>query len=270
MSTTRPETGAGGTGTDADRPLRLAQISDTHLSRGPATLRWGLDNQACLEQVLELALRRRPDALLLTGDLVHDESPAGYRRLAGMLSAGRVESLCLPGNHDSPTRMRRYLAGATIHCGGVHRLGPWLAVMLDSHLEGSDAGLLSAGELTRLEQALRGTPGSPALVCVHHHPLPVGSAWLDPLGLRNAEELFRVVARHGNVRAILCGHVHQAFESRRGQVRILSAPATTRQFLPRSPRFRPDSCAPGYRWLVLHPSGELETGIERLVAGGRP
>ncbi|HYW92952.1 MAG TPA: 3',5'-cyclic-AMP phosphodiesterase [Gammaproteobacteria bacterium] len=252
-----------------DEPLRLIQISDTHLSADPRAVTWGLNNQARLQRVLDDALRRvpEPDALLLTGDLVHDESAAGYRRLARMLATLPAPVLCLPGNHDDPAVMRRFLSESPLRCGGSHRLGGWLVILLDSHVDGQDAGALSLAELAALERALGEDPQRPTLVCLHHHPVPVGSAWLDDMGLSNAGDMFRILDRHTQVRGIVCGHVHQAFDRRRGRVRILATPATTRQFRPGSARFALGEQSPGYRWLHLYGEGRLETGVARLAPG---
>jgi len=250
-----------------NQPLRLIQISDTHLSADPAAVSWGLNNQARLERVLDHALRHtpRPDAVLLTGDLVHDESPAGYRRLTRMLATLPAPVLCLPGNHDDPAAMRRLLSKPPLRFGGSHRVGGWLVILLDSHVDGRDGGALAPSELAALERTLGHNPQRPTLVCLHHHPVPVGSAWLDRMGLSNAADLFHILDRYAQTRGIVCGHVHQAFESRRGDLRIMTTPATTRQFRPRSTRFALDERPPGYRWLHLYADGTLETGIERVV-----
>ena len=65
-----------------------------------------------------------------------------------------------------------------------------------------------------------------------------------------------------NVRAVICGHVHQASELRRGRVQFWSTPSTCAQFLPKSEFFALDERPPGLRWLELHPDGRVTTRVE--------
>ena len=99
------------------------------------------------------------------------------------------------------------------------------------------------------------------LVCMHHHPLNMGSAWLDGVGLRDANRFLEVIDANTNVRAVLWGHVHQASDRLRKTVRFLSAPSTCSQFLPGNDYFAIDDRPPGMRWLSLFPDGSLETEV---------
>jgi Icc protein len=96
---------------------------------------------------------------------------------------------------------------------------------------------------------------------MHHQPLPMGSAWLDGVGLRDAAEFLKVVDGHDNVRVVLWGHVHQASDRQRGAVRFLSTPSTCSQFLPGSDFFALDDRPPGLRWLELHADGSVNTEV---------
>ena len=104
---------------------------------------------------------------------------------------------------------------------------------------------------------------------MHHPPLPVGSAWLDAVGLTNAGEVLAVLDRHPSVRLVLSGHVHQAFEGRHGDVRVFATPSTCAQFTPGTERCVMDLKPPGYRWLELQPDGALRTEVKWLE-DGRP
>jgi 3',5'-cyclic-AMP phosphodiesterase len=73
-----------------------------------------------------------------------------------------------------------------------------------------------------------------------------------------------VIDRHPSVRAVLGGHVHQAFEGRHGDVRVLATPSTCAQFTPRTERCVMDLRPPGYRWLELWPDGTLRTEVRWL------
>ena len=124
--------------------------------------------------------------------------------------------------------------------------------------------MLSRSELSRLEHYLHQHSDKNALIFLHHPPLPFGSAWLDQSRLINGDALFNIVDKYSQVQGILCGHAHQAYETHREGVSILSAPSTCIQFLPHSQKFALDTLAPGYRWLELHSDGTFKTGVERV------
>ena len=50
--------------------------------------------------------------------------------------------------------------------------------MLDSYDPGHVGGRLTAQELERLDRALADSPAH-AMVCLHHHPVEMGSRWID-------------------------------------------------------------------------------------------
>ncbi|MGB9429201.1 MAG: 3',5'-cyclic-AMP phosphodiesterase [Gammaproteobacteria bacterium] len=243
-------------------PVRLLQITDTHLFAEPGKTLYGVNTRQSLQSVLDAAVRRpKPGLVLVTGDLVHDQPPPAYQALADMLRQLSVPVAVIAGNHDELKDLHT-VTGAGIRVGGVHALGKWRIVLLNTLVSGKIAGHLDKSELEFLETALRAASDSPVLIALHHQPVPVGSAWLDRIALDNADEFFDVVDRAGNVRGVLWGHVHQAFESRHREVRLLAAPSTCAQFLPGSKDFALDSRSPGMRWLTLHADGRIETQIE--------
>jgi Icc protein len=207
--------------------------------------------------------------VLVTGDIVQDD-PAGYAHFRRVFGSLGMPVLCLPGNHDDPSAMHRELAAEPFVLGGSVDLGLWRIVLLDSCIPGSASGRLDAHNLAALDAALGSAGGRHCLVCLHHHPVPMSSRWLDQVGLENAAEFLDVIDRHSQVRAIVWGHVHQSFEGLRKGVRLLATPATCAQFLPRADEFAVDRRPPGYRTLELRPDGSLLTEVvwvERFAAG---
>ncbi len=246
--------------------IRIAQITDTHLYAAADGRLLGLDTRTCLDRVMELARRRGEfDLLVATGDLAHDGSEAAYRAVRERLGVLGCPVYCLPGNHDEANAIRAHLNGDGFHCTRSTPAGNWQMLFLDSSVPGQDGGHLNAEELDALEQALQAHPGRPALVWLHHQPLPMGSRWLDTMAVDNGEALFACIDRHPQVRAVVWGHVHQPFDRQRNGVRLLATPSTCLQFLPGSEDFAVEEVPPGYRWLELHPDGRLDTGVERLA-----
>lgn len=243
--------------------MKWLQITDTHVTGAPGMRVRGVETAETLERVLAHAARRHPDpdAVLLTGDLVHDDA-GGYAVLRRILGGLRAPVHCLPGNHDERAALRRELAGPPFVHEFAMRRRRWLAVMLDSTVPGHDHGELAATELANLDAALAQHRDAHALVCLHHHPVPHGSAWLDALMTRNADALFAVLDRHANVRGLAWGHTHQPKDGMRGAVRLMGTPSTCMQFAQDSPEFSVDQRPPAYRWMRLGDDGSLETGIE--------
>jgi 3',5'-cyclic-AMP phosphodiesterase len=248
-------------------PVRLLQFTDLHLYGAAAGALRGVVTWPALEGTVAHALAHRSpwDALLITGDLVQDDV-AGYDRVRVLFGSSDVPVYCIPGNHDEPAAMRAALAEPPFQVGGTALVGGWQLVMLDSYLQGMASGRLTDGELARLDAALAAHPERHALVCLHHHPVRMGSRWLDQVGLDNADALFAVLDRHPQVRTLLWGHVHQAYDGRRNGVRLLATPSTCAQFAPGVDGFAIDRRPPAYRWLDLHDDGRVETGVEWVEA----
>ncbi|MGI9307670.1 MAG: 3',5'-cyclic-AMP phosphodiesterase [Gammaproteobacteria bacterium] len=243
--------------------IRLLHITDPHLHAHPDSRMRGLNTYETFCTVIKQASNDgpAPDAILATGDLVQDETREGYMRFREVLESLNTPVYCLPGNHDAPNIMAETLDTEPFHYCGSATFGNWCIVLLNSACRLDDGGRLSEDELERLEITLKNTSADHALVCLHHHPVKMGSLWLDGVGLRNHEEFFAVVDNQPKVRSVLWGHVHQASDHTRKNVRLLSSPSTCSQFQPNSDSFVLDSRPPAYRWLNLNADGNIDTEI---------
>jgi 3',5'-cyclic-AMP phosphodiesterase len=150
---------------------------------------------------------------------------------------------------------------------GIFDLSGWRLVLLDTSVPGQDGGHLAPAQLQLLERALAGAT-TPVLVCLHHHPVPMASDWLDQIGLGNAAEFFRIIDASRAVRAILWGHVHQPFDALRRGVRLLASPSTCAQFLPHAHDFAIDPRPPAFRTLELHVDGRIITDLHWVDSCG--
>jgi len=248
------------------QPLRIAQITDTHLYASPEGTLLGLNTRECLDQVIQRVKQDHSfDLVVASGDLAHDGSKAAYDRVRKQIGRLNIPVYCLPGNHDENAAIRKHLDSENFHCAREKQVGGWQLVFLDSTVEGQDGGHLGAGELEALSLALDGHTDLHTVVWLHHQPVPMGSCWLDTMAVDNPDDFFAIIDRHPQVRAIVWGHVHQAFEQQRNNVQLLASPSTCLQFLPASEDFAVDEIPPGYRWLELYPDGSLQTGIKRLA-----
>lgn len=248
-----------------DGTIRVLQITDTHLYANPVGTLLGMNTLDSFRRVVQhFRDSHWPlDLLLATGDLVHDASPEGYAVLAEVLGSFGVPVYCLPGNHDVAEVMRSHLCAERVCTDSVIDHGDWRFVMLDSVIPGEEGGRLAPDQLALLQAALASTDRH-VLVCMHHQPVNVGSAWIDTMTIDNPEPLFRIIDRHDNVRGILWGHVHQTFEATHGSVRLMASPSTCVQFAPSVDEFQVDEEPPGFRLLALLPDGSIRSEVVRI------
>ena len=255
----------------ADATWRLIQITDSHLFATADERLLDLNTRLSFAAVLALALEHGEPAaaLVMTGDLVHDESAAGYAYLAQALGTVGCPSFCIPGNHDRRGLMETWLGEAAIESVAERRLGNWNLIFLDSTQPGEDGGQLTPRQVEHVNTLLQRNQ-APSLVFLHQHPIPVGSDWIDTIDVANGAELLAVCDRHPQLKAIVCGHIHQEFASVRGHYQILGTPSTCFQFMPGNPAFALDARTPGYRELRLHADGRLDTWVVRLAEYPEP
>lgn len=250
--------------------LRLVHLTDPHLFGDPARALRGVPTLPALRAVLADAqgALQACEAILATGDLVHDD-PGGYVHFRTELGSLERPVLCVPGNHDDVAAMRTGLSAPPFQLGGCWDRGAWRVVLLDSAVPGETGGALPGATLDWLEQALTQAAARHVLVCLHHHPVPMGSAWLDGIGLANGPAFTALLRRFPNVRATLFGHVHQGFDAAVDGLRMIATPSTCSQFRPRMEDFAVDDRPPAWRELVLQPDGGIDTQLHWLE-GWRP
>lgn len=223
--------------TSPPKPVRIVQVSDTHLSRHRGHFNF---NFAIFT---ELMRQDPPDLIVHSGDLslngADDESDLAFAKAwHDLLPAPWI---AIPGNHDigeAPpfSRLKQPLTAERItrfeRLVGPRwwkrEIGGWLLVGLDSSLMASELPD-EARQLAFLDEALQSRPGNRKLVFVHMPPYeddpadPAFTTHSVPHPAR-AGLIDRCVA--GGVRAIGCAHlhVHRAL-SHRG-MQIVWAPTT--------------------------------------------
>ncbi|NEX22517.1 phosphoesterase [Thiorhodococcus mannitoliphagus] len=246
-------------------PIRLLQLTDLHLFGDPHGQLLGITTRGSFEAVLELALSSdaQPSAIVVSGDLVHDETPAGYRYLRETLKRTDLPHYCVAGNHDDVGLMQEHLGSAALGSVALRRLRSWNLVFLDSSVSGQEGGHLTAAQLNQLQDLLEENR-APTAIFLHHHPVPIQSAWMDTMGVDNGSELIALCDRNPHIKALVFGHIHQSFSAKHGECSILGAPSTCFQFLSGSKDFAIDDSPPGYRELTLYPDGSLATKVVRL------
>lgn len=250
-----------------DAPLTIVQLTDCHLFTDSHGSVREITTRPRLRRVLEDIRARLAhfDLLVVTGDTAHDEAEATYEEFRAELGDLVDRLRIVPGNHDDRAALRRSFPALTEEIGD--RVGfsletdDWLVIGLDSQLTGEEAGGLGSRQLARLDERLAADPARNAILFLHHPPIRVGSAWLDRIGLLDADALETVLERHPQVRAVVTGHVHQKATGRCGGADVHTSPAVGPQFRPRTVTLEIDPAPPAYRVVELHSGGNWSTTV---------
>ncbi len=243
--------------------IHILQLTDTHLFADPEGSLYNINTRNTLYKVIKHVEKTHEhiDAVLLTGDLVHDESHVGYTALKTLLDTLDSPKYYLPGNHDDSTVMNQLLDNCINDKLMSFEAGNWSIVLLDSSMPGKVEGALSAETLEGLEKYLSDTTGKHILIALHHHIIDVKSPWLDALNLRNHEQLTGLLERFPAVKLVINGHVHQEIDEQRNGIRYLGTPATCFQFAVNSESGGIDGRPPAYRHIELQDDGTIGTTV---------
>lgn len=229
-------------------PTKLLQVSDCHLARDPNVDYRGQNADANLELLAGPGRRWAPDLLVLTGDLSEDASSESYVRIRDWARRFGCPVAWIPGNHDDRNVMGPIFDEAGFRPGPVIDVGGWQLALLDSAWPNDPGGELDDARLAPLAEL---DWDCPAGIFVHHQPVPVGAAWIDKVGMREADRLWSRVRQIESARFIAFGHVHQRFRRAVEGIECLACPSTAANSLPATPRFAPGETTPMARWFVL-------------------
>ena len=262
-----------------DAKLNILQITDLHLST-PVISEDDSSSTACqhsFESVLQQALNEdiRCDLIIVTGDLVNRVKSTIYDHIFEVLQATQIPFACIAGNHDVtdengmdlPFFQRELVAQPAdrrLLNRHVIESDHWQLLFIDSSITGKVEGEIRSIDIEWLRQQLTACP-KPALIALHHHIIPVDSAWIDTHMAQNTESFWQNMTPFAHLQVIISGHTHQEQVRYRQGVTVYSTPSTCYQFKPYAHEFAYDeSGLPGYRWLQLANNGEVASWVERL------
>jgi 3',5'-cyclic-AMP phosphodiesterase len=218
-----------------EKPVLIAQLSDLHVGSD-----WeGVDPVPGLERVIA-AVRGLPnpvDGVVVTGDLAGNGRYEEYELARELLARFEVPVHVLPGNHDDRAGLRRAFGlpgeGKEPIDYAVEVRGLRILV-LDSTVPGQDPGAFEPGQLAWLDRQLAEHPEAPAMLAMHHSPLPTGIDEWDEVNLSAADcrALGEVVGRHDQLKVIIAGHLHRVTAAVLAGSPVLSGPSTYLQSLP--------------------------------------
>ena len=209
---------------EAPAPFSFIQLSDTHVGfNGPPD---PLGTKAFENAVATInRLERRPELVIITGDLTHDADYPDehakryklFKEIAGKIRAAKVK--VVPGENDAALdggAMYREFMGHT-HYSFDHRGVHFIA--LDNVSAGRPA--VGAQQLAWLKADIARFPKTAPIVVFTHRPLfDLKPEW--EWFTSDGDEVMNTLAPYENV-TVLYGHIHREHFHREGKANLYAA-----------------------------------------------
>lgn len=195
--------------------LRMAHLSDIH---------FGGENREAVSGVATWIAQHRPDLAVITGDVTREGAEAEFKSALTWINSLAVESVVVPGNHDTPyfSLSRRLFAPwkrYERHFGQVQRPSfrrAGLAIATVNTARGIQLranwskGAISAGQVSGAIKALATAPAGALKVVACHHPL-IEMIGGPMSGLVHGGHDAAVALSEAKIDLVLTGHVHAPF-----------------------------------------------------------
>jgi 3',5'-cyclic AMP phosphodiesterase CpdA len=194
----------------------IAQISDSHIAIDAPDAERRLSDLALAIADIN-ALEPQPDAIVHTGDVVHNGRPDEYAAAAAILAKARAPLYVLAGNKDDRGNLRAAFQAE----GYLAADFPFIQYAIDRHrvrlialdtLGPGNKGDFCRHRLDHLHALLEAAADRSVAVFAHHPPFLVteGPEALHYESLECMANLRAALARSGRIAAIFSGHVHRA------------------------------------------------------------
>ncbi|MGO4617298.1 metallophosphoesterase [Nocardia sp. 2YAB30] len=204
--------------------ILVAQVSDTHFDLGTR-------NAERVERVMAFLadLRRKPDAILVTGDVTEGGKPEQYAEARRAFDID-IPVYPIPGNHDDRIGFRTTLLGEPVSDAPInhaHRIGDLTVALLDSSIPGEAGGQLTDETYDWLRGVLAAAPAAkPVLLALHHPPAHLFSPVVDEISLADPRRLADLVAGDDHIVGVLTGHAHSSATTTFAGRPLLVGPST--------------------------------------------
>ena len=191
----------------------IAQITDLHLGFDGKDK--PCENTKRLRHVIHDLnhMKRQPDIVLVTGDLVESGADWAYQKLKTELSELKTPYFLALGNHDKRSAFTEVFPEFPLSNGFLQytiEAWPLRIIVLDSLAEGRHGGDFCEARAAWLKERLAEDTDRPTLIAMHHPPIETGIAWMtasnEDAWVRRVHEL---VSSQDNVVQIICGHIHR-------------------------------------------------------------
>lgn len=210
----------------------FAQFSDCHLFADIEQLHCGANVFGNLVKVLT-TINQDVDIsfLVFTGDLTQDHTKTSYLRFVEAYQQAVTRNLpCyfVAGNHDDLALLEQTFSQLPFSATRTINLAHW-QIQLASSKSDTPAGLWHENEQNRVVSKI--DKSKQQILMMHHHCVDVGY-FIDRHGLQNQETFYDFLVARPEIKAVFCGHVHNAISTSipKANIPLYSCPATCLQF----------------------------------------
>ena len=195
--------------------MKIAHISDTHILPKSSRLPECASRAQNLRRCISAINRDAVDAVIHTGDTVHQGIAEEYEHLREILSELTSPLFLVPGNRDNRATLREHFSdlsylpqtGDFLHYS-IDDL-PLRLVALDSVQDGERKGVFCKRRVEWLDKTLSEHPDRPTVLFMHHPPFDIQPHYVGGYRRQQEAENLAAVARcYPQVKRLLCGHVH--------------------------------------------------------------
>lgn len=223
------------------KPFSFVHLTDTHIGPTRDYRRYGVPSYPCAERLIEIinAMPEQPAFVIHTGDVTTDGGPDSYRLAADLFARLKAPLYYVPGNHDDPALMRRYLGAPAASDGDPNapldyafEVNGERFVALDLRGPVDPGGHASEAQLRALQAEC--TPdGPPLTLFIHYPPFAMHSPWLDAHMLIDNGEALHAILRgaRDRLRGVFFGHVHRSGQLVRDGITYICANSAFSQFV---------------------------------------
>tara|TARA_B100000953_G_scaffold267751_1_gene236622 strand:- start:10470 stop:11219 length:750 start_codon:yes stop_codon:yes gene_type:complete len=247
--------------------MDIVQITDLHLSKNKKNELHNINTYNSAKTVIEYVAKHEKsiDYLIITGDISEDSTMQSYSHLLDLLKPIKSNVYLMPGNHDSYEQIKLCCSRSTVKSDVFFSNDKWVIFMFNTKKEDSPNGFLKQDEMKIFKKLLSDNQNKNFMIFLHHHPVLIGSEYMDTMIIENAQLLIDLIKSHNNIKGVSWGHIHDVFETEINNAKLFSSPSTCFQSKPKSKAFNMDSNSyPGYRIINLDEKGMIETSVVRV------
>jgi 3',5'-cyclic AMP phosphodiesterase CpdA len=186
---------------DDDKILRIAHISDTHISPYGGFIEKEFDNMIAQINLL------KPDLVIHSGDITHEGLLEDYKLAKEKLSLLEPDMIILPGNHDARNLGHTIYPNFFGSKNVIKKVEDIGICALDTSVPDIDEGRLGRTGQDHMKKLIEDFFGLVKIISIHHHLIPVPEAGRARNMIDDAGDVLKLVTEE-NVDLILMGHRH--------------------------------------------------------------
>lgn len=216
----------------------IAQLSDPHIALENTEFHDLYHTIGKLKLAVDTACNflPKPDAIVITGDLVNCGGADEYTVLRNILQTTDIPVYLGIGNHDCRETFRNSFSDQdyVLDEGFIQytwKMAGHQMIMLDTNIPGEPHGILCSERLAWLDKTLCEEPDTPTVIFMHHPPFKTGIKAMDDMGLKDAAAFGDILQKHNQISRIFCGHLHRSILSDFRGVQTQVCPSTTHKVL---------------------------------------